>query len=384
MRKRLPLLPSQRMVNEDVAVLTSGARTLAEEVGYQYAEIEQRHRFRFMFDPLRLLEQGDALRRYVTGENAMPASVEIDPSNACNHDCSFCIYHSMHSKERSERLETELLFRVIDELAAGGCRSVLFVGGGEPMTHPATVDAIERCAGRGMSVGLVTNGSRVFPSLAGRLKKAATYVRFSLDAADPELHYQLHRKDDHAKIIENLRALAEAEGPCTVGTGFFINEQNVDDLVACGRLVKSCGADYIQYKSYSGLPIPPELHERILRGLADAIGLDDDSFDVHIVDRVFDNAVHQVRGYSRCHWQAFKPVIGADGSVYLCAQKRTNPNGIIGNLYEQSFTQIWHGEQRAKVLEGLDLRSCPFCVHDRQNKMIEYAAAFAAPHGAFF
>jgi Radical SAM superfamily/4Fe-4S single cluster domain len=196
MRKHLPLLPSQRMVNEDVAVLTSGARTLAEEVGYQYAEVERRHRFRFMFDPLRLLEQGDALRRYVAGENAMPASVEIDPSNACNHDCSFCIYHSMHSKERSERLDADLLFRVIDELAAGGCRSVLFVGGGEPMTHPSTVDAIERCAGFGVSVGLVTNGSRVFPSLAARLKRAATYVRFSLDAADPELHYQLHRQGD--------------------------------------------------------------------------------------------------------------------------------------------------------------------------------------------
>ncbi len=383
-RKTLPLLPADQMINEDVATLTSGIRTLAEDVGYKYAAIERTHRFRFLFDPMRLLAQDAQLLAYLDGNNAFPVSVELDPSNVCNHDCSFCIYHSMHSAERGERLETAALFRVIDELAELGCQSILFVGGGEPMTHPATVDAIERAAGHGMSVGLVTNGSRVFPEHAARLKQAATYVRFSLDAADPRLHARLHRNDDHHRIIANLRALAKADGPCTVGTGFFINEVNVGDILACGRLVKDCGADYIQYKSYSGVAIAPELHERMLRELAEAIELDDETFDVHIVDRIFDNAVHQVRGYSRCHWQAFKPVIGADGSVYLCAQKRTSTDGIIGNVTTASLSEIWHGEQRRQVLTELDLKRCPFCVHDRQNKLIEFLGSFTAPHRAFF
>jgi MoaA/NifB/PqqE/SkfB family radical SAM enzyme len=290
----------------------------------------------------------------------------------------------MHSAERGERLSTGILFAVIDELAALGCQSVLFVGGGEPMTHPATVEAIERAADHGMAVGLVTNGSRVFPEDAERLKRAATYLRFSLDAADPQLHLRLHRNNDHDRIITNLTALAAAEGRATVGTGFFINEVNVGDIVACGELVKRCGADYIQYKSYSGMPIAASLHERMLRQLAEAIDLDDSSFDVHIVGRIFDNALHQVRGYSRCHWQAFKPVIGADGSVYLCAQKRTSSDGIIGNVNELSFADIWTGQQRRHVLEALDLVRCPFCVHDRQNKMIEFFGGFQSPHGSFF
>jgi MoaA/NifB/PqqE/SkfB family radical SAM enzyme len=382
---QLPLtVTGQPVINEDVAVLTSGARTLAEEVGYAYAEVERHHRFRFLFEPMRLLEQGDTLRAYTAGQNPFPSSVEIDPANSCNHHCPYCIYSSLHAKGRSERLPTDVLLRVIDELAGLGCRSILFVGGGEPMTHQATVDAIERAAGHGISVGLVTNGSRVFPHFAARLKQAATYVRFSLDASDPDLHVEMHRRNDHHKIMENLRALVAAPGPCTVGTGYFINPGNVHDIVACGQLVKECGADYIQYKAYSGVGIEPELHTAMLHGLAEAIRLSDETFDVHIVDRIFDNYTHQVRGYSRCHWQAFKPVIGADGNVFLCAQKRTNANGVIGNILESSFADVWTGEQRRRVIEELDLRSCPFCVHDRQNKTIEFLTNFTAPHGSFF
>ncbi|MEU3399480.1 radical SAM protein [Streptomyces filamentosus] len=388
-RRQLPIV-TKPTISEDVAVLTSGARTRAEELGYRYAEIERRHRFRYLFEPLRLLQQQETIRAYAAGEDPFPTSVEIDPANSCNHHCSFCIYSSLHSKGRSERMDTARLLDLVDELAGLGVTSALYVGGGEPMTHPATVDAIERSAGHGMSVGLVTNGARVFPELGERLKKAATYVRFSFDAADPALHARLHGNDDHHRIVANLRALASADGPCTVGTGYFINDDNVHDLVTCGQLVKDAGADYIQYKSYSGVAIEPDLHEKILAGLGEALDLDDDTFDVHIVKRIFDNATHQVRGYTRCHWQQFKPVIGADGNVFLCAQKRTRTDagdgiaGVIGNIYENTFAEIWRGEQRRRVLAELRLKDCPFCVHHDQNQLLEFATQFVPPHGSFF
>lgn len=377
------------VINEDVATLTSGARTPAERLGYLYAEVERRHRFRHLFNPFRLLEQQDQISAYVQGGDPFPKSVEIDPSNACNHHCTFCIYASKHSKEHSERLPAERLLGLVRELATLGVTSVLFVGGGEPMTHPATVEAIELAAEHGMSVGLVTNGSRVRPELGRRLKQAATYVRFSLDAANPELHRELHGQDDHDRIVANLRALAEAPGPATIGTGYFINDANVHDLVACGRLVKDCGTDYIQYKSYSGVEIGPQLHERMLAELETSLALDDDTFDVHIVDRIFSNGTHQVRGYTRCHWQAFKPVIGADGDVFLCAQKRTRTQdgegiaGVIGNVLDHTFEEVWRGERRREVLRALSLKDCPFCVHHPQNQLLEFLGSFQAPHGSF-
>jgi len=372
------------MVAENVADITAGIHGLAERVAYRYASIERKHRFRFLFDPLRLLEQTSFIERYLAGQNPFPLSVELDPSNACNHDCGFCIYHSMHQKDRSERFSRGKLLSLIDELQALGCRSILFVGGGEPMTNQHTVDAIERAAAHGIACGLVTNGSLIDASRAARLKRAAAYIRFSFDAATRETHLALHRRDDFDRIVCNLRWLAQAEGPATVGTGYFINDANVHEAFSNAQLVKDTGADYIQLKTYSGLPIEPKLHEHMLHAVDRAIDLSCESFDVHVADRIFENHSFQVRGYSRCHFQAMKTVINADGSLYLCAQKRTNPAGRIGNVHEQSLAEIWNGVKRSGVVNELDLVGCPYCVHDKQNKMIEFMANFRAPHGDFY
>ena len=373
-----------RMVSEDVADITSGIHGLAERVAYKYAAIERQHRFRFLFEPLRLLMEQGFVARYLAGENPFPPSVEIDPANTCNHDCEFCIYHSLHGPGRRERLPDERLFSLIDELRDLGTKSLLFVGGGEPMTHPRTVDAIERAAGYGMSCGLVTNGSLVDAARGARLKQAATYVRFSFDAASRETHRALHRHDDFDRIVANLAALAAADGPCTVGTGYFINEGNWREIVPNARMVKDAGAHYIQFKTYSGLALDPALHKRVLEQLDEALDLAEPRFDVHIADRLFENQAFQVRGYSRCHFQAMKTVIGADGWLYLCAQKRTNPAGRVGNVHEQTLGEIWDGVRRRAVVDGLDLVGCPYCVHDRQNKMIEFLGHFGAPHRGFY
>jgi radical SAM protein with 4Fe4S-binding SPASM domain len=126
-----------------------------------------------------------------------------------------------------------------------------------------------------------------------------------------------------------------------------------------------------------------DLHREILTLLEEAISLSSENFDVHIVDRLFDNNVHQIRGYSKCHWQAVKPIIGADGSVYLCAQKRTSKDGIIGNVIERSFSEVWAGTQRQQTLQQLDLMTCPYCVHHSQNQMLEFRSSFSSPHGSF-
>jgi radical SAM protein with 4Fe4S-binding SPASM domain len=357
---------------------------IAERVGYQYAAAERRHRFRFLFDPLRLLEQGEFLERYRRGENPFPLSVEIDPSNACNHDCGFCIYHALHQPGRRERLPDRRLFGLVDELRDLGCRSILFVGGGEPMTHPKTVEAMERAASYRISCGLVTNGSLVDDGKAERLKHAATYVRFSLDAATRETHRRLHQRDDFATIVANLRRLARAPGGCTVGTGFFINEANVREIVDGARLARDTGADYIQFKTYSGIAWPAELHVRILLEIEQAMEFSGGGFDVHVADRIFQNHPFQVRGYTRCHFQAMKTVINADGNVYLCAQKRTDPSGVIGNVHRNSLREIWEGAQRRQTIEDLCLADCPYCVHDQQNKMLEFLTHFRAPHRSFY
>jgi radical SAM protein with 4Fe4S-binding SPASM domain len=252
------------------------------------------------------------------------------------------------------------------------------------MTNPNTVEALERASAAGLSCGLVTNGSLVDAGQAGRLRKAATYVRFSLDAASPHTHLKLHRRGDFPAIVRNFTHLAHAAGQATVGTGYFIHQDNVQEIVSAARLVKDAGGDYIQFKTSSGIAFPPSLHERVLLEIEKALALADAHFDIHVMERIFENPTFQVRGYSRCHFQAMKTVINADGLVYLCAQKRTSPDAAIGSVHDSSLAEIWRGQTRQRVVDSLQLVNCPYCVHDRQNTILEFLAHFRAPHPGFY
>ena len=77
----------QNMIAENIADITSGIHGLAERLAYRYAAIERRHRFRFLFDPLRRPEQTDFIQRYLAGGGRTSAIVpdgqwqsnEVDP-----------------------------------------------------------------------------------------------------------------------------------------------------------------------------------------------------------------------------------------------------------------------------------------------------------------
>ena len=156
------------------------------------------------------------------------------------------------------------------------------------------------------------------------------------------------------------------------------------EISDCARLAKSTGADYIQFKTYSGAPFEANLHASVLAEIDRALDHACATFDVHVAERIFENSSVQTRGYARCHFQAMKTIVNADGSVYPCAQMRTNPATCIGNIHEASVEEIWNGARRRGLVERLDPQRCPYCVHDRQNQLIEFLGHFKAPHRAFY
>lgn len=371
------------LINEDIVTITSGIRNYIEEFGYEYSEYSKKHKLRYLFEPLRFLEKKDIVNRYILGENVFPESVEIDPANSCNHDCPFCIYSSLHKQGRREQLSKEVLFKLVSALFDLGCKSILFIGGGEPLTNKHTVEVMEFAASKSISVGLVTNGSLISEKNLERIANSATYVRISLDAATSETYELMHKSKDFDKIANNIRMLAN-EKKCTVGVSYFVNEYNYLEIPLASEFAFASNADYIQFKSYAGISHSMELHIEILEKLRLALKYSTGDFDVHIMDGLLQNSFLQVRGYSKCHWQNFKTIIGADGDVYVCTQKRGDKKAVIGNVNLQSIQEIWCGEQRKKVLESIVLKDCPFCVHHKQNSMLEYFQSFSELHKNFY
>lgn len=87
-----------------------------------------------------------------------PILVEVDPSNACNHGCDFCLSSYVHSDRKM--LDKETLLRLCRDLNAVGAKAINWTGGGEPTTNPHLQDAI-RFIGENTNIkmGLFTNGT---------------------------------------------------------------------------------------------------------------------------------------------------------------------------------------------------------------------------------
>ena len=50
-----------------------------------------------IFDPKsKILANADRVVEFIETENTSPVLIEVDPSNACNHACSFCLSSYIH------------------------------------------------------------------------------------------------------------------------------------------------------------------------------------------------------------------------------------------------------------------------------------------------
>jgi MoaA/NifB/PqqE/SkfB family radical SAM enzyme len=120
-----------------------------------------------IFDPQsKVLANFDYVRKLLTDGITAPVLVEIDPSNTCNHACTFCISSYIHLPE-SKDLDTynkdilpgSILNLLVQDLADMKVKALNWTGGGEPTVNPALPHAIEHAGIMDIKQGMFTNAS---------------------------------------------------------------------------------------------------------------------------------------------------------------------------------------------------------------------------------
>ena len=102
----------------------------------------------------------------------------------CNLRCRHC-YSQSRDQAYADELNHEEGVRLLDDLAGFGVPVVLF-SGGEPLLRPDIFKLIAHAAGRKLRAVVSTNGTRITPELALRLREAGlSYVGISLDGLEP-------------------------------------------------------------------------------------------------------------------------------------------------------------------------------------------------------
>lgn len=238
----------------------------------------------------------------------------------------------------------------------------------------------------GLDIGIFSNGARL---VKGGIRKAVldtcTFIRLSIHASNDIEHEIVHQvKGEFRNIVENVRHLVEERNERgkrlpTIGTQFVFYEENYKSIVEATRLWKQIGVDYFEIKpliegegSQVNVTVFPASDKEAVYDLLDkAREYESEDFKVYAKYSQYD-ATRTVNGrnYGKCYGHALDSNLWSDGNLFICSNYE-HEGDIIGNIYKESFMEIWNGEKRKKRIGEIDITKCPRgCRCDPINKII--------------
>lgn len=322
---------------------------------------------------------------WLLGKTIYPIYMEISPSGACNHRCRFCGLDFMEYRPRF--LDTPILEERIEELGRLGLKSIMHAGEGEPLLHPALPEMVAHGKRCGIDQAITTNGVLLTPDKAEALLPHAEWIKLSVDAGTRETYAYLHntKPEDFDRAISNLReasVLRKRLGAgCTLGVQMVLLPENRGEVVALAAIARDAGADYLVIKPYSQHPSSKTTEYRDVdyeadMGLAEQVReLNTPAFSVVFRVQAMRKSSEKQPPYTRCLALPFWSYIDAAGGVWGCSVYLGDERFLYGNIMENTFQEIWEGEQRRKslawVAEEMDACRCRInCRMDEVNRYL--------------
>ena len=337
----------------------------------------------------------EKLRAIAEGRLTPPVHIRIKPTNTCTHHCRYCCYRNQdlplsERMDSRDRIPWEKMRELIEDFGRMGVRAATFSGGGEPLCYPQIQESILAMLDAGVKVAMLTHGALLRGAVAELLARRATWIRVSMDAADPDLYASNRGVDpgEFERVCNNVRAFAMTPGrTCILGLNLIVNQENSGEVLAFLRMARELGADHVKV-SEAVVSTDPEENEACMRPffdtakrqIAEGIAtLQDGGFA--IIDKLLLPSSEQEafdKGYGRCPMAQCLTVIAADQNVYLCQDKAYTTAGLVGSIRDRSFAELWSSPETARKLRELDpRRDCRHhCVsHGKNLKLIDFFEA---------
>src|SRR3990167_5545379 len=339
-------------------------------------------------NPLKVFHHSDRIAELQATGDTRPVHMTIGLTNYCNHACPWCyiewkkagplsMLRSGHVAPQQPAINApERLIEAVGEAKELGLKAVTIVGDGEPTLHPRFVAMLERLAALGLDIGIFSNLSTPRPDVIGSMLRNCFFVRGSIDAATAETHRITHGADDWGRVMKNIQHLVNGrhskslrpERPI-LGVQFVVNQWNWWEIVPAATLFRGMGVDYITYKpAYKNSLNPAHAENEVdmkqaFALMREAQGLATETFKVYakfpqFVEVLGESKTNDARYYKVCQATPLSPYLDEDGNVEMCGNLKGR-GFTMGNVYQESFAEIWNGQQRKDCIAKIDLFQCP-------------------------
>lgn len=331
----------------------------------------------------KLIYHPDVVARWLRGENIYPIEIEISPSGSCNHRCVFCAVD--YIGYQPSFLDKDIILRDIRQMSRKGLKSVICSGEGEPLLNkdmPHIANEIKAC---GVDVAMSTNGVLFTKDKIDECIQAFTWIRFSVASMEQSSYNQIQRgkPDDLERVKANLSDAVQVKKDkklkTTLGVQCLLLPENMAQLPDMAKQLREIGVDYLTVKPYS-----QHLHSEntfqidyndMLELEQDIRRYETDDFSVYFRANAM-KKMHHKKCYNECYGLPFMTHIDAKGNVWPCVAHIGAEEFCYGNIYEQTFKEIWEGAKRQSVirrLSQLDINKIcrDSCRLDEINKYLE-------------
>jgi MoaA/NifB/PqqE/SkfB family radical SAM enzyme len=291
-----------------------------------------------------------------------PFTVCLWLTDFCNLACKYC--YAMPFSGRY--METERLLRLVEECIGLGVFD-LTIAGGEPLLHPNILDVISHSVNGGMRVGLLTNGLGLNRKMRDELERRTNnknfIVQISLDSVDPEINDRT--RGNTRSVVENINAMKDSSldlqiacviNKLNVKTAHhiirtfypivkryhFLNIQRTEQALKHPELLldeHECFEFWMHLNEYRK-QFPEDLFLPSLRVQMRAGGIANIEPEFNVFDKASFDCQACSAGWTHINIDCDFNMLGCD-----IAKDFT----YMGNLRDQSFSEVWNSEQAATV-----------------------------------
>lgn len=340
---------------------------------------------KYRIDNHKLLYHVSRVNDWLGGKNVYPIYAEISPSGTCNHRCTYCALDFMEYQPRF--LDKDVLNDRLSEMASLGLKSIMYAGEGEPLLHRDIGEIINHTKKVGIDVAITTNGVLLKEGLVGSTLENITWIKVSINGATRETYAKIHKTspDNLDRVIENVSyavKVREDKGyKCALGMQLILLPENWHEAELLAQYAKDIGMDYLVIKPYSQHPLSKTTKYKDIKysdylHLADKLNnFNDSKFSVIFRVNTMKKWDEGQRNYKHCLALPFWSYIDAGGTVWGCSAYLSDEHFIYGNIYKNTFKEIWEGEKRMKAVrwveKDLDTNQCRVnCRMDEINRYL--------------
>ena len=328
-----------------------------------------------------------------------PIYVEISPSALCNHSCSFCGL-DFTPQNKALFLKTSVLKDRISEMADLGIKSIMFAGEGEPLLHKDMAEITVHTKKSGIDVAFTTNGTCLAEKFCEAAISSIEWIKVSINAGTPETYVKVHNApESHFRLVLKNIARAvkirdEQNSSCVVGVQAILLPENKGEMEILAKSVRDVGCNYLVVKPYSQHPQSTtkkyqgvSYQKDEMKNLEEALSmLNGNNFRIIFRSQTMER-ISKERTYSTCcSTPFFWGYISSMGDVYSCSVFLGDERFLLGNIYKQSFQEIWEGDKRRKnwkLMKNFDASNCRNgCRMDACNRYL-YLIKNPPPHANF-